>query len=399
MRVLIDARMLLGRFSGVARFATSLVNHLSIRGDIQPVALCGDEIPSIWQGNSYVECIRTDFSLADRTPPRRRRWERRNVARIIHDCRADVFHATWNSGIPAGLDIPSVLTIHDLIPLHERPRPIAAWLGLDAHRRAVRASIRRASVITTVSDFVRRDVMRWFRVAPERIVTVLNGVEPAGPSRFPQDCSNRPFFLYVGGHEPRKNVAGLLAAFGRYLHETGDDIDLCITGQHSSLCSAANAAFAKLKAVERVLFLGQPNEEELDSLYRRAAGLLLLSWDEGFGLPPLEAMTRGCPVIVSNRGALPEVVDKAGIIVNPADIGDAVSAMLRLRRDADARTQLSKRGHERAASLTWSKTAARFAELYGLLLAQNEAPREKTAILLADANRQRYPAESPVPTG
>ena len=151
LRALVDARMLLGRFSGVARVVTCLLREFARGEEIEPVALLGASDDGNALAALGIETLRCDFDRADRDPIRRRRWEEKRLAEWILAARADVYHATWNSGIPRDCPIPAVLTIHDLIPWNTPITSGTSFLARRAYRRSIRDSARRADQITTVS--------------------------------------------------------------------------------------------------------------------------------------------------------------------------------------------------------------------------------------------------------
>lgn len=363
IRILIDARMLIGRFSGVARVVTRLVDQLAADSRLRVIALCGNEPYAPWNGRKDIEVLGTSFSREDRTPRRRLQWENSQLPRITRQSRADVFHATWNSGVPRGCTIPTLLTIHDLIPWRERG---VGWRGrweAWAYRRGVMSSARRASLVTTVSDFVRGDVIDTLRLRGERVMTVHNGVDRVEPHRASSHPAN-PFVLYVGGHEPRKNVAGALSAMIEYWKQHGFGLGLRLTGSVEGLDRSASAVLNRLSPEAPIDFIGSPSDEQLAGEYRNATALLMLSQAEGFGLPVLEAMAHGCPVIAAAAASLPEVVGDAGVLVNANSPLDAASAIRRVMIDAEFRSNLIRRGFERANRFSWQAAAERYLRLY-----------------------------------
>lgn len=386
LRVLLDARMLIGRFSGVARVVTQLVDHLARDPGLRVITLCGNEPYASWSGRRDLEVIGTSFSREDRAADRRLRWERTHLLRFIHQTRADLYHATWNSGVPSGCKIPSILTIHDLIPWTQRGQ---GWRGRResrCYRRAIRSSSRRATFVTTVSEFVRQQVLETLQLPNAKVISVPNGVDLAPPpTHAVPTCP--PFVLYVGGHEPRKNVAGVFEAMRQYWDRHGFGLGLRLTGTIESITGDAAAALNKLPAEAPVEFLGHPTDEQLAREYSSATALLLLSRAEGFGLPVLEAMAHGCPVIAANRASLPEVVGDAGLLVGPDAPEETVAAIRELVTNVTRRSECSRRGLERAKAFSWSATAVSFSELYRDVAARsdrNAAPlRQRLGILRA----------------
>ncbi len=371
MRVLIDGRMLMGRFSGVARVVTELVAHLAKRDDTVPVVLCGNEPYLPWVDRDDVELLVTNFRRRDRTPLRRHYWEETKLGGWISRSNADVYHATWNSGVPGGVSIPTILTIHDLIPWAKPAGGLRGWIGRSCYRRSVSRSARRASVVTAVSDFSRGEICRTLGLEKPAVLTVRNGVslptEHAGSgskAAISELGFSGSFVLYVGGHEPRKNLAGVFRAMRVYWRDHSKDLTLALTGTSDALCVDARAEYESLPQGSRVRFLGFPSDDELGLLYRRARALLMLSTNEGFGLPVLEAMAYGCPVIAANRASLPEVVGEAGILVEPTDAGDVASWIHGLSDERGCRSSFVVSGLERANRFSWEATCEGMVRAY-----------------------------------
>ncbi len=364
LRVMLDARMLIGRFSGVARFVTRLTDHLAQSEGVQVVALCGTDAYEPWVGRDDIQVVTSGFAKRDRTASRRLRWEGMRLRRLIKAANVDVFHATWNTGVPALCPVPVVLTIHDLIPWFHPNGHFATGVQKRCYRRAVRASARRATCVTTVSEYVRNQVISTLSVPPLRAVTIHNGVDLPQLDANPGAKPASPYVLYVGGHEHRKNVAGLFRAMRRYWTASTDPMELRITGDQPSLHAEAAAEFEKLDDKSRVRFLGAVDDAELSRQYAGARALLMLSHDEGFGLPVLEAMAHGCPVIASRSASLPEVVGEAGILVEPDDAEGVCATLRGLLESPTRHAELIAAGRDRARSFGWDAAAVTFLGLY-----------------------------------
>jgi alpha-1,3-rhamnosyl/mannosyltransferase len=365
---MIDARMLIGRFSGVSRVVTRLVDELARHEEIEVVALCGDGVYGPWEGRTDIEIVRSSFGRGDRRIPRRVLWEETRLPGVVPAAGVDLFHATWNFGVPARCPVPSVLTIHDLIPWHREGRSGSALLHRTCYRYAVRSSARRATRLTTVSDYVRQEVINTLRVSPDRVAVVPNGVDIPTTGRCRGTVETKTYALYVGGHEPRKNVAGVFKAMQCYWRQYDPTLELRLTGREGSLSRDAATTYQRLPPNAPIRFLGDISDAELEEHYSSARVLLLLSHEEGFGLPALEAMAHGCPVVAADRASLPEVVGDAGLLVDP-DRPEAVAAAVRsLITDPARRTDLVRRGECRARMFGWNVTASRFLAVYHAVL-------------------------------
>ncbi len=246
---------------------------------------------------------------------------------------------------------PFVFTIHDLIHMQ-----IPAEASLTKHiyyRTVVKPACRRARRVLTVSEYSREQILRWSGVRPDRVVNVGNGVgapfSPDGPRR----QNGRPYILYVGNPRPHKGLPTLLQAF-RDLPD--GDVRLVLAGR----LGAETAEFVQsLGLGHRTEIVESPDDDELACLYRGALLLAMPSLMEGFGLPALEAMACGTPVIASRAGSLPEVMGDAGALVDPADPNALRREIERVIADPGRRAGMNARGIERARQFTWDDVAAR----------------------------------------
>lgn len=226
-----------------------------------------------------------------------------------------------------------------------------------------------------ISEHTRREfdqLLPTFRRRNEiaTIVTPLASRWPVAPR--PASGPGR-YWLFVGSHEPRKNVEGLLDAYEAYARGHPRPLPLWLAGGAGWKNESWQARLVDLEQRQLLRRLGYVPEEALPGLYQGAAALIFPSWYEGFGLPVLEAMTQGCPVICSDRTSLPEVGGDAVHYVDPAMPATIAQAMLRLERDSAHRTQLIERGRDRAANFSWEKTAKQTLAFYDRILANSRS--------------------------
>jgi len=242
------------------------------------------------------------------------------------------------------------LTIHDLSPL-EHPewftRGYSIW-----YRSFLPILAKRVRLIFTPTEYVKRNVMT--RLGVKQVIVTPNGVDSSvfHPGVTPARLElPEKYILFVGSLQPRKNLAGLMQAWGK-LKQEFKDMWLIVAGGTGSVFHEV-----KLSSNERVRFLGTVDEDNLPGLYANADLFVLPSLDEGFGLPALEAMACGTPVVASNGGALPEVVGNAGLIFDlsqPDTLTDALRVCL---RDEALRASLVEKGLARAKKYSWQTTA------------------------------------------
>jgi glycosyltransferase involved in cell wall biosynthesis len=259
----------------------------------------------------------------------------------------------------------TVVVIHDVAPLRE-PRWYSAAYA--RYQRAILPALaRRARLVITVSEFSRGEIVDTLGVPAERVRVVPNGVdERFSPAVDPEPARaayalERRYVLLVGTRIARKNLAALAAA-ARRLSERGVEL----------VAAGSGRGYMQAETGLEVRALGYVPEELLPSLYRGAAALAMPSLYEGFGLPCIEAMAAGTPVVASDRGALPEVCGDAALLVDPADGSALADALLAAVEDDALAARLTRAGTERAATFTWGRTAeltdrAIEAVLYGKL--------------------------------
>lgn len=272
-----------------------------------------------------------------------------------------------NNVLPWVRNRPSVLTIHDLRPL-ESPETLGRVQG--AYLRArFGPSARHASAITTPSAFVRETVIDLLGADPDRVHVVSAPIvaSTTPPTGAEGDAIGGPYFLYPAITNPHKNHRALVEAFARVAADH-DDVTLVLTGAAGAAEDDVAGAIEHHRLATRVRRLGRVSVGRLGTLFRGAAGLVYPSTYEGFGLPLAEAMAVGCPVIASDRTALPEVLGGAGILVDPDDVDGWADAMRRLLDDDDLRMALRAAGLDRVRVFTLEETARRQVDAYRLAL-------------------------------
>ena len=262
-----------------------------------------------------------------------------------------------------------VVTLHDTLALAHPELVFPTWRGRLAWTIKEYAAVRRADRVLTVSQAARRDLIAWFGLPPDRVGVVGEGPAAvfrptaAGPEsdrvlrRYGIDPASR-FLLYVGGLSPHKNLPRLIEAFARV---GAEDVSLVLVGDLGDVfhthVPTLRQAVARHGLEARVRFTGFVPDEELVYLYGRAYALVQPSLMEGFGLPPVEAMACGTPVLCSRAGSLPEVVGDAGRYFEPTDVDAIASALRWALADPAGRDALAARALERASRHTWVAAA------------------------------------------
>lgn len=251
----------------------------------------------------------------------------------------------------------SAITVHDLIHLRvegERSRGKTLY-----YEQVVRRAVRRPrTLVLTVSDFSKRDLLEWSGIPDERVVVVGNGVDPRFSPQGVAMSRARPYILHVGNTRPHKNLPALLRA----LTQLDGGVDLVLSARpDEALLSLAG----RLGITRRVEFLGGIPEVDLPAWYRGAAAVAIISHYEGFGLPAIEGMASGVPVVAAGSSALAEVVGDGGVLVDPDDVDSIADALSRAVGDDALRASLGRSGPARAAQFSWDAVASRVRDQVG----------------------------------
>ncbi len=294
-------------------------------------------------------------------------WEQVLAPLLLRLNGADVFHGTQIVA-PLFCPVPSVITIHDLSSI-SFPQTFR-WYNRMYLTWATHVSVRRAARILAVSEFTKREIIRLLDVPAEKIVVTHNACDarfrPPDPTEL--DAFKRRhglperFILFVGTIEPRKNLPTLFEAYARIAAST--DVPLIIGGGKGWLYDPIFAKAESLALGDRLRFVGYIDEAEKPLWLAAATVFTYPSLFEGFGIPPLEAMACGTPVVVSDSSSLPEVVGDAGLIVPTTDAEALGAALLRLLQDRELHAELRERGLRRAQRFSWRETAERTLAVY-----------------------------------
>jgi len=268
----------------------------------------------------------------------------------------DVAHSLHPLLIPSRAS--RVVTIHDLYFL-TNPAHAAAEIRRD-YPRLAREHANRADAVVVNSEYTRSEVIERLGVPPDRVVVCPPGA-PDWPRRL-EPAVPGPI-LFIGTIEPRKNVPGLLRAFSELASGGGDTPELVLAGRITRE-GLYGTGVDVASVIERIRMPGYVDESAKQELYRQASMLVLPSFDEGFGIPVLEAMTVGVPVIAANRGALPEVLGDTGLLVDPENPSALADAMRQVLQDGELRKRMAETGAARAARYTWQSSAARLKDMY-----------------------------------
>src|ERR1700730_14004433 len=370
-RIVVDARALRGAPGGVVSYTEALIEHLPALLPEVPIVLLRD--PHAPRALSRAPNV-TEWSLGGKpnspwTYFRMGSWLN---ARLGPD---DLFHAPYRI-LPRGLDAKSVITIHDVMqivcPELVLPNPFIRTFVQPFWSSAIRSALRSADRILAVSQYSANDILRVDESCASRIRVTLNGKSPSFRPIEKTDAERltssivppgKRFFLAVGGGYPNKNHGAAVSAFAKAFRPS-DDIHMLVIQRRRTLPKELRQTLRRLRLGSRIQVRSDVRNNELVALYNRAEALVFPSLYEGFGLPVLEAMACGCPVLCSNVTSLPEVAGKAALFVQRRDEEAIAEAMRRIVEDDNLRQSLAQKGVQRAALFDWRKTVAETVLVY-----------------------------------
>jgi alpha-1,3-rhamnosyl/mannosyltransferase len=376
MRIAIDGRVINPHFPGIGRYVYHLVDALATESPDLEIVLLHD--PARFDQRFSLSALARHEGVRPVAVPvgtfsPATQWK---LPTAIRSTRADVYHATyWVT--PYRPRVPTALSLYDVIGL--RMPDAVPPVRRCALAVALRLAVRSADVILTLSESSKADLVAAGLATADRVVVTHLGVDerfrPPGPDEV-ADLRGRldlpeTYVLYVGINKPHKNLSTLIEAWARLCDEGesaspvhDSDAALVIAGPWDERYEEPREQAAAMSAERRVVFAGQVDEADLPALYGGATVFAFPSRVEGFGLPPLEAMACGTPVVASNATSLPEVIGDAGRLVDPNDVERWTEALRSLLENRETAEELARRGLERAARFTWQRTARGTLEAY-----------------------------------
>ena len=363
MRIGIDAR---NDGTGVGRYTFSLIRELAgIDRENEYVLFLNRERFAGWVAPG------PNFRAVEAAVPWFTVREQLVLPRLVARKRLDLMHYPHLT-VPLLAKTPFVVTVHDLNYLDagaiSGPSNVASRVRHAALRAGYRLELvkaRRARRLIAVSEHTRDALVRALRIDQARVAVTYEAADP--PHAIEPDTTvlerydlDAPFFLYVGAAYPYKNIAGLIEAFARL----GGAYKLVLAGDHESFGAALRERAADLGVAERVVFPGRVSDTELAGLYRGALAYAFVSFSEGFGLPGLEAMRLGVPVVAASAGSLPEVYGDAARYCDPHDVDSIADALAAVASDEPLRARLVDQGHRRAGEFSWARMAEQTLAVY-----------------------------------
>jgi glycosyltransferase involved in cell wall biosynthesis len=359
MRVAIDAIPLVANKTGVGYYTDALAEWLARTHDDHQYELVSPFDFTFPNGHTPPPNLYKRFTPVQ---PLFRKWWLVGLPALLRISPFDLFHGT-NYCVPVFAPCPTVVTIHDL-SLYAQAHTHEAK-NVQRGKRRIPVMARRADMIIAPSEATKREIIQHLKIHPERIRVVYEAAREKMKPLLPKDCAGvlhkhgiePPYLLYTGTIEPRKNLRTLLRAYHELLHVTEHRPTLVLCGGRGWMEEEVFDLIAELKLQRMVKCTGYVDDADLPALYSACEVFVYPSLYEGFGLPPLEAMACGAPVVTSNTSSLPEVVGEAGVLVNPHEMRELAAAIINLLNDATQRENLGRAGCERAKQFSWERAA------------------------------------------
>lgn len=368
VKIAIDARSVSHhRGTGLGTYAYQLIRHIN---------MAGVKLRLFWPGEQYNKLKienEEDFRIMEQYQDNY--WQEVYLPEALLRDNISLFHVPQNGiGLPRSKVCKYIVTIHDLIP-YVYPE-MTGKNYLKKFYSEMPFIMENTDHIITVSEWSKKDIIRIFGIPEERITVIYEAAEPqyvpipkAITKTYLREkySLNKPYILYIGGFSPRKNLSGLINAFVQVA--TNDpDVTLCLPGKRDKEQDVTISLIEAFGLSKRVNLLGFVPNRDLPYLYSGAELFVYPSFYEGFGLPPLEAMACGIPVLSSNASCLPEIVGKDGMYFNPHNTLEIAEKILLVLGDQELRHKLVRRGQRHIRSFSWQKTAEETISLYNKLL-------------------------------
>ncbi|MBX4260773.1 glycosyltransferase family 4 protein [Clostridium estertheticum] len=362
MKIGIDARAAKWyRGTGIGTYSYQLINSLNKIDNYNDYSLfvpndCNLGIP--FKNNFHIKPIKQE--------KQDNFWNEVNISNPLLDKSIDIYHVPQNGiGLPVSKDCPFVITLHDIIP-YKMPDTVGDQY-LKIFNEKLPNIIPMCDGIITVSEYSKEDIIKAFNFPREKIyVTYLasEDIYKHYDKTFSKSIVKKnysitgDYILYIGGFSPRKNILGLLDSFSMLLPRLKKDIKLVIAGSKGKSYDIYKKRAQALHIDDKVVFPGFISMNHIPFMYNACELFVYPSFYEGFGLPPIEAMACGIPVITSNVTSIPEIVKDSTLLVNPYDINELSEKMYNVLHDDLLRQSLITKGLKRASTLTWDNTAA-----------------------------------------
>lgn len=371
LKILIDARMASLKNAGIGRYALNLLANLNKqnKGNRQFILITSKNNHSDLKKKfknkfQYVRANATHYSLK----------EQFEIRKIIKKINPDVVHFL-HFNVPFFLNVPYIVTIHDLIKHKSIGRkttthsPLAYWFKFFGYKIVFRNSIKKAKKIIVPTRYVKNDLIETYPFAKNKVAVIYESPDRKLLKARKVDIAKeynikKPYLFYIGSLYPHKNIDVVLKALSEIKNK---DLKLVVATANNVFYKRFLKQVKKYNLEKKVITPGFIKDEHLQKVYKEAKALIFPSKMEGFGLPGLEAMLCGCPVISSDASCLPEVYSNAALYFDPDDYRSLIKKINSLD-DPQTRKKLIKKGKQRVKKFSWEKTAVQTLDLYNTIL-------------------------------
>lgn len=387
MRILFDARKISSQPTGVGYVAKKLLEELLMYEELEIVAFTRKGVIKIFD-NPIQQSNLTVVETSDDSEYfglKRVLFEQFEIPKLITRFRPDILHLTNGFGVPFFINkkkLKIVLTVHDLIPLTPY-KELMSPLDNSLFKTLFSYGIKKADSIVTVSKFTAEDVKKYYPLV-KSINVAYNGMDPAPRINSPDKAwsnlqkkydINEKFMLYIGGFAPRKNVMRLLESYSQLVKDEGHNYKLLICGKITNnlviqdQLKKINLFITSHNLQNQVIIIGYISNQEKYILLSKSEFFIYISLYEGFGLPILEALAVGTPVITSKDSVMEEVANKFASYANPNDINDILAKMVAMSSELELqKTQAKKSMRELIPTYNWKTTGKKYYQIYKSLL-------------------------------
>ena len=361
MKVAVDTRLLIkDHIDGLGQFTFEAFKHIVLKNPTVQFIFIFDRPPHsdfLFAKNIISEVV----GWQAKHPVLYKMWYQFFVKRLIKKLQPDVFVGT-NGMIPLNTSTKTLSVIHDLNFEHHPehlPKLLRKYYCKNFPKFA-----HQATRIATVSEFSKKDIMASYGITSEKVDVVYNGAnknfkfigfneKETIQKKYTANC---PYFLFVGTLHPRKNLARLFKAFDQFKTATNSNYKLVVVGKKMWWTKAIEQTFLTLNHQKDIVFTGRVNDDELYKITAAATALTYTPIFEGFGIPLVEAMNCGVPIITSNITSMPEVVGDAGLLVSPFSVDEISTAMTTIAANEKLRNELIQKGKIQSQKFSWQKT-------------------------------------------
>lgn len=361
MKIIIDARES-GTTTG--RYVDKLIEHLyKLNPEHEIIILTKAE------RTKYISEVAPGFTIVQ-TPFKEFTFDEQiGLRRQIADMHPDLVHFGMVQQ-PVFYDGRVVTTMHDLIMTWENnpaTNPVVHRLKQQVYKWVNKKAARKSAAIITPTQFVKDDVVKFTHVNPDKITVTLEAADFISDKPAPvKAVEGKQFIMYVGRPMPHKNLGRLIDAF-EIMQKTRPELHLVLVGKTDANYER-HAAYVKEKDIKNVIFTGFTSDAQLRWLYEHTVAYAFPSFSEGFGLPPLEAMIHGAPVVASNASCIPEVLGEAAYYFDPMDVDQMVAKIGEVVDDPIIREDLIEKGRKQAAKYSWERMAKQTLVVYNRVL-------------------------------